>query len=382
MGIRLQGIHYKTHEIIEVEINSGYISRISPLQELQEELIIAPGLVDLQINGFKGIDFNEVNLTQQQVLTVTQELFKTGITGYFPTLITNSDAAISKTIEVLVKSCEAFPLVRNSIMGIHLEGPFLSAEEGSRGAHPLKYIKAPDWDLFCKWQEQSKGMIKLITLAPELPGADSFIKKCVASGVKVALGHTAANARQIQDAVSAGATCSTHLGNASHQFLPRHDNYIWEQLATEQLWATLIADGFHLPQAILSVFLKVKKGKSVLVSDATRFAGLPPGVYKSHIGGAVELDEAGKLCIQGNPRMLAGSAKSLLDCVNHLLELNRVKPADVFEMASLKPLELLGGGEHYELMPGSHADLIVFELKNSKTRLHKTLKGGELVYTI
>src|SRR5690606_22738190 len=179
-----------------------------------------------------------------------------GITTFCSCLITNSDKVSSKLVAIIAGACNTNPETHRSIAGIHLEGPFLSMEDGPRGAHPKQYIKAPDWELFSHWQKCANGRIKMITMAPEWEGAIAFIKKCVATGVVVAIGHTAATPLQIKQAVEAGATISTHLGNASHQLLPRHENYIWEQLATESLWSTLIADGFHLPVALLKIFLK------------------------------------------------------------------------------------------------------------------------------
>ncbi|MCM4156018.1 amidohydrolase family protein [Gramella sp. AN32] len=382
MASTLKGIHYKTEEPIELEIKSGLIMAIHSTSALKANQFIAPGLVDLQINGFRGIDFNEPGLTEEKVLTITQELFKEGVTGYFPTLITNSDAAISSTLEIILKSCAGNKVLNESIMGIHLEGPFLSSEDGPRGAHPLKYIQAPDWELFCKWQEIAQGKIKIITLAPELPGALSFIKNCVKNGVTVAIGHTAASPEQIQEAVVTGARFSTHLGNASHLVMPRHANYIWEQLASEDLWATLIADGFHLPESLLKVFLRVKKNKSVLISDSTKFAGLPPGSYQSHIGRAVELDENGRLFMKGSPKMLAGSARSLLDCVDHLISTKIDTLSNIFDMASLRPNELLGNTTRCGLKEGNTADLIVLERASNTTKIIQTIKSGEVVYSL
>lgn len=378
----VKGIHYKTEQPIALEINAGLIKTSTTSIGGNPNQFIAPGLVDLQLNGFKGIDFNEPGLTGEQVLAITQALFEEGVTRYLPTLITNSDAAISNTLNVLLNSCSKNKHINESIAGIHLEGPFLSSEDGPRGAHPLKHIQNPDWDLFCKWQEIAQGQIKIITLAPELPGAIAFIKHCVAAGVIVAIGHTAANPEQIREAVAAGARFSTHLGNASHLVLPRHDNYIWEQLASEELWATLISDGFHLPQALLNVFLKVKKNKSILVSDATKFAGLKPGSYQSHIGGAVELDASGKLFMSGSPKMLAGSARSLLDCVDYLISTRLDSTANILDMASLRPNELLGDTRRCGIKVGNTADLIVFERDAGTTKIIQTIKSGEVVYSL
>src|SRR5205807_1149747 len=163
----------------------------------------------------------------------------------------------------------------------HLEGPYISAEDGPRGAHPLAQVRPPDLGEFQRIQEAADGNIRLVTLAPELPGALAFIDKLTAAGVVVAIGHTAASPATIRDAVSAGARLSTHLGNGSHAMLPRHDNYLWEQLAADELWASIICDGHHLPAAVMRCILRVKTpARTILTCDAGSLAGLPSGRYR------------------------------------------------------------------------------------------------------
>lgn len=376
----IQGIHYKTNKPIVVKIKKELISEINHNATFSSNQIIAPGLVDLQINGFNGVDFNEENLDEQGVVDLTKKLWEQGVTSYYPTLITNSNKAIEKTLKVLISACEKNELIASSIAGIHLEGPFLSKEDGPRGAHPLEHIKAPDWELFSRWQKIAQGKIKMITLAPEWPTSVSFIKQCVLNGVVVAIGHTAANAEQIQNAVLAGARVATHLGNACHAMLPRHANYIWEQLALDSLWATFIADGFHLPTSVLKVFVKVKSNQCVLVSDATRFAGLPFGTYQSHIGGTIELSSSGKLFIKDQPNMLAGSAQSLLWCVNHIVSSKITTLANAIDMASVKVAELMKVDLYGTLNSNTAADFIVFKREAQKITILETYKSGQLVY--
>lgn len=377
----LEAIHYKSKTPIELVIKSGLIADVQEVASESFDYFIAPGLVDLQLNGFKGIDFNEGELSVEEIQEITEILWREGVTTYFPTLITNSDEAISTEIKGIVNARKAEKLIQDSIGGIHLEGPFLSKENGPRGAHPLTHIKAPDWEIFSKWQNEAEGLIKIVTLSPEWENSSKFIEKCVASGVTVSIGHTAASPQQIRDAIAAGATMSTHLGNATHLTLPRHENYLYEQLASEKLWSTLIADGNHLPEAILKVFLRAKPEMSALVSDATKFAGLQPGSYQSHIGGNIELNVAGRLFIKDNPAMLAGSAQSLLQCVQHLTNSGITSLENAIDMASLKPVELLKVGYLYDLEKGAKADLFIFERINDRIKITKTIKSGEVVYS-
>lgn len=380
METPLRGTHFESGKGIEIHIENGAISKIEDIALDESFHRLASGLVDLQVNGYKGIDFNSGKLTKEEVAKVVQCLWEVGVTTFYPTLITNSDDTISRTIKVIVAACEEDKLVNDSIGGIHLEGPFLSSEEGPRGAHPLEHIKEPDWKLFKTWQKYAKGRIKLITLAPEREGANDFIEKCAASGVLVSIGHTAATPEQIKGAVKAGARMSTHLGNAAHLNLPRHPNYIWEQLASDDLRISLIADGFHLPESVLKVFIKVKPEKSILVSDCTQFAGLPPGTYTSHIGGAIELNGEGRLFMKKNPELLAGSAQSLVHCIDHLVNSDLVSLPKAWHMASKKPLELINV-QGYGLSENSKADLVVFERKSNKIEIVQTIKSGEVVYS-
>ncbi len=378
----IEALDYRNEQAIAVEVGEGDIVKISKFSNaMASPYYIAPGLVDLQINGFKGIDFNSPNLTTEAVTTVTQVLLERGVTSYFPTLITNSDDAVASAIKVLVSACEHDTRVNACIGGIHLEGPFLSLEDGPRGAHPKEFIKAPDWELFETWQQLAQGRIRLITLSPEWPEAFDFIKRCVASGVVVSIGHTAATPDQINLAINAGARMSTHLGNASHALLPRHSNYVWEQLASEHLWSSLIADGFHLPDALLKIFLKVKPDISLLVSDATSYADLPAGSYSGHIGGDVVLDDSGRLYMANSPQMLAGSAQSLLWCVNQLVRKKMLSLPKAWEMASLKPTEAVFGEVTNRMEVGCPADLVVFKKEEDTIKIIKTIKSGQLVFS-
>ena len=186
---------------------------------------------------------------------------------------------------------------------------------------------------------------------------------------------------QINDAIEAGASMSTHLGNASHAMLPRHSNYVMEQLASDELWSSLIADGFHLPDSLLKIFIKTKPNKSILVSDATSYADLLPGTYKAHIGGDVELDSNGRLFMKNSPKMLAGSAQSLLWCVNQLIKKNILSLHEAWNMASIKPTECLFGNSTNYLQIEHPADLVIFKKEGDSLKIIKTIKSGKLVFS-
>lgn len=371
----ISGIDYLNKKPVAIEIAGGRIKRIS--DGTNTEQLILPGLFDLQINGFAGVDFNGPDLTCEDLEKAVIALAKTGITGFMPTIITNSPKAIKDRLAFLRRFQEESKW-GSFICGFHLEGPFISPQDGPRGAHPKEHVRKPDWALFQEFQEAAGSGIRIVTVSPEWEGAADFIAKCAASGVKVAIGHTAANTHEIQAAAEAGASLSTHLGNGAHPVLPRHPNYIWDQLAEDRLWLTLIADGFHLPPAVIKVFLEVKKEKAILVSDAVSFAGCKPGVYESLIGGKVELTEEGRLQMVSDPRLLAGSAAALLDTVEFMARTGLSTFEQAWEMASLRPYRFLYE-ESFGIEEGAPADLVLGRFCDGRFRVQTVIKNGEVI---
>ncbi len=374
----IRGINCLTGQAEEYLIENGTIYKIEPIDTDLEQLpYIGPGLIDLQINGTNGIDFNDLSLTSPDLLNATHQLLNQGITSFFPTLITNSDENLIYLLNTLNQACEAYPLVDACVGGIHLEGPFISEQDGARGAHPQEHIQAPNWDLFQRFQQASGNRIKLITLAPEWDGSTSFIRQCQSMGVQIALGHTLANSEQIAAAVEAGATLSTHLGNAVPTQLPRHPNLLWDQLAQDKLYASIIADGFHLPNNFMKVVMQVKPERTLLISDATQFWGMPSGEYTTHIGGEVVLESDGRLAINDGSGLLAGAAKSLLENVQYLL-IERLASLDqAWSMASVHPAQFLG--RKTILSAGQTADLVLFGFENGEIGVKHVWKGGMLI---
>ncbi|MDQ0338563.1 N-acetylglucosamine-6-phosphate deacetylase [Caldalkalibacillus uzonensis] len=384
-GCVIEGLHYGTKKKISIHVRKGKIHQIeckgpAEADERTPMPLIGPGLVDLQINGYRQFDFNTVPLSMERMMNFTRSLWREGVTSYCPTIITNSNEAIEEALKVILASCTRDPVMDQAIQGIHLEGPFISPEDGPRGAHPRKHVKAPDWQLFLRWQNIAQGRIKIITLSPEWENAPDFISNCVQYGVKVAIGHTAATPEQIRYAVAAGATMSTHLGNGAHVKLSRHPNYIWEQLAQDDLWCTLIADGFHLPDSVLKVMLRVKGTKAILVSDSVSLSGMPPGVYETHVGGKVVLTPEGKLHLVHDPNLLAGSVQMLLKGMEHMVRLGLVSLKEAWEMCSVRPFQFLNPSGIYGLKIGAPADIILLEEEKGTYRVVKTYKNGELVY--
>jgi len=294
-----------------------------------------PGLFDLQVNGFGGIDFNGPDLTADRAAEAVERMRATGVTRCLPTLVTSSFAAFARSARVLARTTSP------AIAGIHMEGPYLSAEDGARGAHPLEHVAPATLDDFNRRQDAAGGRIVLVTLAPEVAGAMTLIEHLVASGVRVALGHTAADARQIGDAVAAGATLATHLGNGCPQMLPRHPNVIWELLAADRLFASLIVDGHHLPPATVKAMVRAKSpGRTMLVTDAMAAAGCAPGRYT--IGGlSCDVAADGRVSLPGTP-YLAGSALSMDRAIANTVRFTGLSVDAVIPMASTIPASYLG----------------------------------------
>lgn len=358
----LRARHYATGEPIDLRHERGTVLDVSPAGTGRADLEagwVAPALFDLQINGCLGISFNSPTLTVEQVRTVVEECRRHGIGGLLPTLVTNSPEALAHGFGTLRRGCETDPEVGAAVPGFHLEGPYISPDDGPRGAHPRPYVRDPDLDEFRRWQDAAGGRIRLVTLAPERPGALRFIEQVSRSGVVVAIGHTAATPALIRDAIAAGARLSTHLGNGSHAVLPRHDNYVWEQLAADDLWSSLIPDGHHLPESLIKVIVRVKApARSIITCDASSLAGLTPGRYREW-DTDLEVMPGGKVVVSGTP-YLAGSGVFTDACIPVVMRAAGVTLREALDMAAARPRDLLGL-PRWELAAESFAPLMLFD---------------------
>jgi len=350
--------HYATGRPLAVTVEADRILAVAE-SDRNPTRWVAPAFFDPQINGCLGISFNSPSLTAEDVRTVVGTCHEHGIGAFLPTLITTSSEAFCHGFATVAKVIESDRDLAKRIPGFHLEGPYLSGEDGPRGAHPREYARDPNWEEFQQWQDAAGGRIRMVTVAPERHGALLFIEKLTATGVVVAIGHTAATGQQIRDAVSAGAKTSTHLGNGSHAVLPRHENYIWEQLANDGLWASIITDGHHLPAAVVKCIVRVKGvGRTLLTSDAGSLAGMPPGKYTAW-GTELEVLPSGKIVVAGTP-FLAGSGHFTDACIGNVIRFAGVSLAEAIDMATARPRELMGLPVH-TIEPGQPADLMFFD---------------------
>jgi len=380
--MRCEGIDALTGKAVELQIAQGHITGIKPIETSDPLPYLAAGFFDIQVNGYRGHGYSHENLSEETIDKIIADLDASGTTHHLPTLVSVPDERLLDNLQIIAQAVKRSENIGSAIAGIHIEGPYISAEDGPRGAHDAAYIRDPDFAEFCRWQEAAEGLIRLITLAPERKGAIDFIQKVTGTGVVVAIGHSAAEAALIGKAIQAGARMTTHLGNGSHSLLPRLKNYIWEQLADDRLTASIICDGFHLPPSVVKVFRRTKGLKRlILVSDGAYHGGLAPGLYRFE-NTEVQVFEDGHLGLAGTD-FLAGAAHLLDRNVAQFMEFTGCSLAETLPLCTTNPAELLGvpqpGGK---IEINAPANLVLFYYRQGSQRLEiiKTWRKGRLVF--
>ena len=373
------------------EVAEGNLDAPGAIEIDAQGQYIAPGLIDIQVNGYDSVSFclegaentaaSDNELSVSNVQKVTEGLWKEGVTTYFPTLTTNSQELLLKNFGILAKAMYD-PSILGSIPGFHLEGPYISPTDGYRGAHPLEFVRKPDWNEFLQLYEAAGEKILLITVAPEVEGAFEFIKKCRELGIVVSLGHHNGTPEQINHALDCGAGLATHLGNGCANNVNRHHNPIWPQLAADRLKISCIADGFHLPPPILQVFYKTKGAENIIItSDITSYAGLPAGTYKIKNGQTVEKTVDGNLRLSGQESGLYGSASPLSKGVGHIMKVTDCGLLNAIRMTTINPARLHNLEDRGILEAGKRADLILFTIDDNQIKINKTMVAGRVVYS-
>ena len=378
----IAGIHYASGRPVILNIKDGLIGNIREIDNHDKEarkLLIAPGLIDNQINGYANIDFSGSDLSAGGVIDAAKAIWKDGVTSFLPTLITGSHESLIKNFRILHEALSRDERLALSVPGFHLEGPYISPDEGYRGCHPVQYIRKPSWDEFTKYQEAAGGKIIQVTLAPELEGALDFISLCTLNRIVTSIGHTNSTTEDIGKAVESGARLSTHLGNGCANYIHRHNNPIWPQLANDLLTPTIIADGFHLLPDEYKVFLKVKgPGNIILTSDVIYLAGMAPGKY-TFLESEVVLTEEGML---KNTALncLAGASFPLRTGVGNMMKFTGCSLEEAIDMASGNVARTYGLDDRGSLSTGKRADLILFERDGDQIKIRKTYLNGQLVF--
>ncbi|PWU08612.1 MAG: N-acetylglucosamine-6-phosphate deacetylase [Verrucomicrobia bacterium] len=372
--ILLEGRLFPDGRPVRIAVEDGRIASVSPASRLDEpagaERWIVPGFFDLQVNGFDGRSFAGPEVAIEDVEHIARAVLRTGTTRFLPTVISADLDTLCRQLSVLAEAIERNPLVRAMCPGIHLEGPFISPEDGPRGAHRRQFLRDPSIADYEKLHDAARGRMVMLTLSPERPGALELIRHVASRGVVVALGHHRADDETLEGAIAAGARVCTHLGNGSDAMLPRLANYIWRQLGEDRLWATFIADGHHLPAATLRCMLRAKGlERSILVTDVNELAGMPPGRYTRR-GGDAELTKDGKVVLAGTP-YLAGSVATM-----PLLVANAVRHAglafpDAVRLATLQPESLMRRYvTSWSCEPGQSANVAQLDWYPTEPALH------------
>jgi len=395
MGSKLLvGRNALTGEAVEIEIASDRIAAVRPLGSnpsrgaarppaahvIDDLPWISSGFIDIQVNGYAGHDYSSEGFAREEIDAIVRALAASGTTQHTPTIVTAPRERIVRNLRLIADGATANPMLDAAIAGIHVEGPFISPQDGPRGAHPRAFVRPPDFDEFLAWEEASGGRLSYVTVAPELPGAIDFIERVVRRGVRVAIGHTAAQPEEITRAVDAGATISTHLGNGSHPLLHRHRNHLWEQLASDRLAAGIICDGFHLPAALIKVIARAKPaGKLFLVSDAAPLGGLPAGSY-DWLGGRIEVGADGRLSLAGS-EILAGAGHLLDRGIALFMAATGLPLGEALPLATSIPAALVGREALVgRLEPGAQANLTLFRTGEGRLAIEETLLRGEVLF--
>ncbi|WP_422933342.1 N-acetylglucosamine-6-phosphate deacetylase [Sinomonas sp. P47F7] len=337
----LRGRDLESGGALEIEHDGGVITAVRRLGVGADDLpFLAPGFVDLQVNGFAGHDVNGPEASAQDVVDITAALARTGVTTWLPTIITASEEQIVHSLRTVAEARAASPAAAAAIPGVHVEGPFISEVEGARGVHDPAQIRPLDPAEVRRW-ETPGAPLEILTVSPHGPDAPARIAEITALGISVAIGHTHATADEVRAAADAGARLSTHLGNGMPSLIPRHPNAIWAQLADDRLAAGFIADGHHLPADTLTSMLRAKPSHGAfLVSDATALAGCAPGTYTAPVGGAVVLGADGRLSAAGTG-YLAGAALGLAEGVRRAATAAGIGLRAAVRLATVNPARQL-----------------------------------------
>ena len=301
------------------------------------------GWIDLQINGYAGVDFNAPGLTVEAVKAVTERLATDGTAAFLPTLVTGDPEMLIGTIRTIMAARKRYAECERAIPGFFLEGPFISPEPGAVGTHPVEWVRLPDLALFGRFQDAAEGLVKIVNVAAEVQGVPDFVRAVSAQGVVVSLGHQMATSpAQLEPCLAAGARAFTHLGNGMPNRIDRHDNIIFTALVEDRASVMFIPDGHHLPDTMLKLYCRaVPLKRLIAVSDAQYPAGMPPGEYEV-CGAHARLEEDGLLW---NPARgcLVGATSPIAKMMRLLAERVGLAPEELRAIGRDNALDLIGG---------------------------------------
>ena len=296
--------------------------------------------IDLQVNGFVGVDFSTTDLTYDSFMKAAEAIFASGTVTFLPTIVTSDVGLYARNIGIIREAAEKNSLLKN-IPGVHLEGPFISRMPGAVGCHNPDFVRDCDPAWLMELVKISGNYIKMLTIAAELDGATDLIECATKANITVSLGHHLATGEDIVKCAKAGAKTLTHLGNGCPNMMDRHRNPVWAGLACDDLTAMLITDGHHLPGELVKCMARIKGADKIIVtSDAAPVAGLPPGRYHMLNNDAI-LEENGKF---HNPEKgcLVGSSASMADCAKFLESLEIFSEEELHKVTFANAAKLIG----------------------------------------
>jgi N-acetylglucosamine-6-phosphate deacetylase len=333
---------------------------------------LLPGFVDIQVNGYFGEEFPSA--TVDGLADVVTRLPQTGTTALLPTFVTSPPGALAAALRSAAAMLPALPAPAARVLGVHAEGPFISPVR--KGAHNEAWITDPTPAAVDELLEAGRGVLRLVTLAPEREGAMAAITRLTEAGILVSVGHSDATARQVDEAVSRGARMVTHLFNAMRPLHHREPGVVGQALTDPRLTSGLIADMYHVVPRVCVLAFHAAPGRILLVTDAAACAGMPPGRYL--LGGEpIELppgDGAPPVRADGT---LAGSALRMDVAVANLVSAG-IGLAEAVEAATRVPADLIGRPDLGRIAPGAAADLAWL---GDDLRTRATWVGGDLVYS-
>lgn len=301
------------------------------------------GAFDIQVNGYGGVDFNQDDLRPGDLRRACEALARDGADGILATIITEDLNRMALRIRQIVRMRESDDLVRRMVAGIHVEGPFISPEEGYRGAHPADAICPADLAKASRLLDAGEGHIRLVTLAPEMDEAGAVTSFFRNKGVTVAAGHTNASLDQLRRAIDSGLSMMTHLGNGCPLQLPRHDNIIQRVLSLrEHLWLSFIADGVHVPFVALKNYLALvgPRGRALVTTDAMMAAGLGPGTYTLNRWSVTVREDLAAWAPDGTH--LVGSALSMPRVLDNLRDNLALDATQITSLTDSNPRAAIG----------------------------------------
>ena len=298
--------------------------------------------VDLQVNGYGGVDFNSPGLTIEAVKSVVGRLVADGTAAFMPTLVTGDPKMLVENIRTIVAARKRYAECERAILGFFLEGPFISPEPGAVGTHPVEWVHLPDLALFGRFQDAAEGLVRMVNVAAGIPGMPDFVRAVSAQGVTVSLGHQMATSPvQLEPCIAAGAKAFTHLGNGMPNLVNRHDNIVFAALVEDRASVMFIPDGHHLPDTMLKLYCRaVPLERLVAVSDAQYPAGMPPGEYEV-CGAHARLEPNGLLW---NParNCLVGATTPMARMMEILAERVGLSSDELRTIGRDNPLKLIG----------------------------------------